>query len=655
MIEDKFDLTYYSGTDLYSDGDVENELLEAVGNKEISIEEQLIAGDSWPHLYHLSNVRENILDWYDFDPKGSLLEIGSGCGALTGLFCRKVDHVVAIELSKRRSMINATRNEQYNNLKIMLGNFEDIKITEKFDYVTLIGVFEYSICYINSENPFMDMLKRARSFLKPGGKLFIAIENKYGLKYFSGASEDHSGRLFDGIENYATVDRVRTFSRKTLEKMLVCAGFEKNDFYYPMPDYKLPSEIYSDARMPSFGSVRSACTAYDRDRYELFDERLAFDALAEDGMFPDMANSFLVVSENPAASENSAVSEDLQKSSRVIYAKYNRMRAPQYQIGTRIVEECRGTEVVRKVYKEALRKEAYAHIDNLRKNYEKLASLGGNVCPIPIHSCGEGRVEFPYVKGESLAGRVNAALGNWDHFLARMHEVMAMIYGAAGDACSTGVQAGNLTDFAVTDTFEEVFGKASFIGEDGMRLLGTMKCCTISNVDSILSNFMVEEETKQLKWIDYEWVWDCPIPVDYLKYRTLYYYYSENQGYLLHRISLTEYLEEFGIDESQAAVFARMEDNYQQYVHGKDRKYMYMSHYGKRVTNIGKNFQNDEPWFKSIMKDLNEINHTMGPHRRDLVTCHIKMHRKSEFVDRWKNRITHPGRTIKNFLAKFGR
>lgn len=262
-MEDKLDLTYYSGQDLYSDGDVEESILQAV-QPGGDIEKCLMEGDSWPHLYHLSNIRENLLDWYDFNPQGTLLEIGSGCGALTGLFCRKVSRVVAIELSKRRSMINAARNRQYDNLKIMLGNFEDIKIAEKFDYVTLIGVLEYSIGYINSGDPFRDMLARARGFLKPGGKLIVAIENKYGLKYFAGASEDHTGRCFDGLENYASVDRVRTFSHKTLEQMLEGAGFVQNEFYYPMPDYKLPSEIYSDRYLPGFGSIRNACVSYDR-------------------------------------------------------------------------------------------------------------------------------------------------------------------------------------------------------------------------------------------------------------------------------------------------------------------------------------------------------------------------------------------------------
>ena len=74
MLEDKLDLTFYAGQDLYSDGDVEEELLQAV-QKPDTIEETLLTGNSWPHLYHLSNIRENILDWYNFNPEGTLLEL----------------------------------------------------------------------------------------------------------------------------------------------------------------------------------------------------------------------------------------------------------------------------------------------------------------------------------------------------------------------------------------------------------------------------------------------------------------------------------------------------------------------------------------------------------------------------------------------------
>ena len=178
-----------------------------------SYEDVLARENEWALLYHLSPIRENLLEWYDFGEGKSLLEIGAGCGGITGLFCKKCDRVVAIDLSKRRSMINATRNRNFDNLEIMVGNFEDIQIEEKFDYVTLIGVLEYSIYYINSPSPFVDMLKKAKSYLKPGGKLIVAIENKYGIKYWAGAREDHTGNLMDGIMGYSGVERVRTFSK----------------------------------------------------------------------------------------------------------------------------------------------------------------------------------------------------------------------------------------------------------------------------------------------------------------------------------------------------------------------------------------------------------------------------------------------------------
>lgn len=288
---------FYKGSDDYSDGDaIENKILQIVSETE-DLETRLQSETEWPVLYHLSSIRHNVLRWYEFDKNASLLEIGAGCGAISGLLCEKVDQVVAIDLSKKRSTINATRNKKYSNLEIYVGNFEDIKLEQKFDYITLIGVLEYSIYYINSENPFVDMLKKVKQMLKPGGKLFIAIENKYGLKYWAGATEDHTGKLFDGIHGYVDVERVRTFSKGGLKKVLEEAGFQNNEFYYPVPDYKMPLEVYSEGYLPKPGDIKEISAAYDRDRLELFDEVLTYNALCEDGLFEEFANSFIVVSE----------------------------------------------------------------------------------------------------------------------------------------------------------------------------------------------------------------------------------------------------------------------------------------------------------------------------------------------------------------------
>ena len=291
----KLNLDFYKGTDKYSDGDIEDEILEIV-KREKDLEEYLTTDNRWPILYHLSKIRHNLLEWYPFDSDANLLEIGSGCGAVTGVFCEKCRRVVGVDLSKRRSTINAHRNKAYDNLEIMVGNFEDIRFDEKFDYVTLIGVLEYSIYYINSEKPFLDMLKKAKSLLKPGGTLITAIENKYGIKYWAGAPEDHTGRPFDGIEGYPGVERVRTFSRRGLENLLKEAGYVENRFYYPVPDYKMPMSVYSEEFVPSRGIFFENSPAYDRERLQIFDEVKAIDELTKEGMFPFFANSFLVFS-----------------------------------------------------------------------------------------------------------------------------------------------------------------------------------------------------------------------------------------------------------------------------------------------------------------------------------------------------------------------
>ena len=293
MYEDRLNLTYYHGTDTYSDGEIEDDILADLQAFD-KVEDILLSRTEWPYLYHLSPIRENLLEWYDFNPEGTTLEIGSGCGAITGILCQKTKRVVGVDLSKKRSLINVTKNRRYNNLEIMVGNFEDIVLEEKFDYVTLIGVLEYSCYYLSGEEPFVNMLKKARDYLKPGGTLIIAIENKYGLKYWAGAPEDHTGRPFDGIEGYGGVSLARTFSRKGLIRLLEDAGLSDHEFYYPMPDYKLPTEIYSKDFLPGPGSIRNMSLTFASDRAMLFDEEKAFDSLCEEGLFPDYANSFLV-------------------------------------------------------------------------------------------------------------------------------------------------------------------------------------------------------------------------------------------------------------------------------------------------------------------------------------------------------------------------
>ena len=149
-------LDCYDGEDLYSDGDVEEELLDIVKHNSADRFPALIRERAkWPILYHLSEQRENIIDWFPMKEGASVLEVGAGCGAVTGALVRMASRVVANDLSKRRSLINAWRHRDAKNLELAVGNFNRVSemLTEKFDYVTLIGVLEYAPSYMAGRTP----------------------------------------------------------------------------------------------------------------------------------------------------------------------------------------------------------------------------------------------------------------------------------------------------------------------------------------------------------------------------------------------------------------------------------------------------------------------------------------------------------------------
>lgn len=291
------DTRWYTDDDRYSDGDeTENLLLKIVTeHPEKDFPEIITRDTTWPVLYHLSPMRESLLNWIPFREGERVLELGSGCGAVTGAFLRRGLSVTGVDLSLRRSRINATRHADCGELTILVGASEEIlpHLEEKYDHVTLIGVLEYAAVFSGAEKPFHHILEQARSVLKDDGTLWVAIENKLGLKYFAGCKEDHTGRWFEGIEGYPHKSGPYTFSKKELEGLAAECGF-RCDFYYPYPDYKFPVKIFSDGFLPRKGELSRNWQCFDADRVRLFDEAKAFDTILDAGLFPEFSNSFLV-------------------------------------------------------------------------------------------------------------------------------------------------------------------------------------------------------------------------------------------------------------------------------------------------------------------------------------------------------------------------
>lgn len=288
------DDTWYDEKYEPKDTSVEENLLEYFSKDKEAIE-ILWQDDRWEMLYHVSPLRKNILDWYEFTPDVEVLEIGAECGILTEILCEKVKRVTCIESSRKKSVVNAWRNQKFANLNILVGPWNVVPVKKKYDYVLLIGGLEYVYCYIEDENAPAYFLNKIHEMLKDDGKLLLAVQNKFGLKYWAGHAEDHTGRYFDSMENYIFSQQKETsFSKDELKKMLEKTGYSAAEFYYPFPDHKFAQQIFSENYLPKEDDVICSLDSFSYDRLQLFDETRVFQNMIKEKKFDFFSNSFFV-------------------------------------------------------------------------------------------------------------------------------------------------------------------------------------------------------------------------------------------------------------------------------------------------------------------------------------------------------------------------
>ncbi|MEY8390576.1 class I SAM-dependent methyltransferase [Lachnospiraceae bacterium] len=563
------DDTHYPGEDLYSDGAVEDHILELVRTYPQEEYPRVIAREeNWAVMYHLAYERENILSWYPFTPGAKVLEVGSGCGAVTGAIAKAAGEVTCIDLSKKRSMINAVRHKDSGNIKICLGNFQDVErdLEKDFDYATLIGVFEYGRGYIGGEKPYHDFLATVMKHVRPGGKLLLAIENKFGLKYWAGCREDHAGTYFEGLEGYPAAESVRTFTRTELIRIMEECGYTDYKFYYPYPDYKLPRVIYSDAYLPRLGELNQNICNFDRDRLVLMDEGRVYDQIIKDGLFPLYANSFFVEIRKPDAekeADTAALGQNMP-----VYTKYSSGRAAEFSIQTRMVMDLAGNNIM---YKKAEHHEGQKHISHMAEAARRLKSLWQEKGLLSVNACvlkGD-RAEFEYLEGITLEEELDGLLEQ-----NRLKE--------AADRLREGIirirDSAPVTVFEMTPEFQRVFGAIAVTEEE--------QAVPVADVDLIFSNLL---RTKDQRWhvLDYEWTFFFPVPVAFILYRALHYYLEGAPA--RRRLKETfDFYEEFHISSKQREIYRQMERQFQKYITGNSVSPYSLYHtMGKKALPIG--------------------------------------------------------------------
>ena len=509
-------LEYYTQKDLYSDGDIEEQMLK-MAKEGVTCEELSSEQVSFPVIYHFSDLRANILNWYPIKKSDSVLEIGAGCGAITGTLCEKAGQVTSVELSKRRAQINYYLNEKKDNLTIMVGNLNDMDLGQQYDYVVVNGVLEYAMSFTEGDTPYETFLGKMGSYLKNTGKLLIAIENKLGMKYFAGAPEDHTDIPFFGINGYPENHSVRTFSKTELQELVKKSGFPFQKFYYPYPDYKFPTEIFTDASLTT-NHYGKNYPIYTDKTVDLFSESAGIEAMKKEQIADRFVNSFLLV----------AGKQELEEKEEILYVKLNQGRRKEFRTLTQLVrkEESVWAE------KKPLCPEAENFIAGLKKTGAQKPGKGFRNLPCRYEN---GGIVYPVLSGKTLEDRIRDLVEKeqTDEILRTLKHVYEHVF----------AQRKKEPEYQ-TKVFKEVFGE-----HPGKEYY---ECVSPANIDLICANIFEFGDDYEI--IDYEWTFDFPVPVAFIMWRMIHelYYRIPKLGALYTQDDMNH---EFGIEPSDSEIF----------------------------------------------------------------------------------------------------
>ncbi len=235
---------------------------------------------------------------------------------------------------------------------------------------------------------------------------------------------------------------------------------------------------------------------------------------------------------------------------KVIYVKYSDDRADRYKISTSIVEDAAGNRVV---YKKPENEASAAHIHNIYDNYKKLKDF---FCSNPVfESCkvnesvlNGDELRLEYLTGESYQKKLSDIYSNdgADAIIPYIDQYVNKLRSAA-----TG-------EFVITDNFRRIFGE--YEGLKGEKSLG------ITDIDFNFDNIILND---YFNIIDYEWVYDFPIPVDFVIYRALNYLAMEIRGIEGNPYEYFEALAaRYDIGNEKIEKYNKMEQSFLRHVNG---------------------------------------------------------------------------------------
>lgn len=230
--------------------------------------------DGYIQEYALDERRADFKALLPLTSESVVLDLGSGWGPVAISLARSCREVVGtdIALDNLRFIAIRARQEGIENISLVQidlldeGNlpFSDAS----FDIVLLNGVLEWVGDIAQGPSPTecqLACLREVKRVLRPGGALYIGIENRFGYPLLLGAPDGHSKLRFGTVlprllaSLYSRLVRGKdyrtyTYSYDGYRSLLKKGGFEEVSIFWPIPSYREPRFIVplEDGRLAEF-------------------------------------------------------------------------------------------------------------------------------------------------------------------------------------------------------------------------------------------------------------------------------------------------------------------------------------------------------------------------------------------------------------------
>jgi len=214
--------------------------------------------------YIADPVRAAFQDVLPLPATARVLDVGAGWGGIAATLARHYE-VVALEGVAERARFIDLRRQQENltRLTVIQGDLHKVPLgLRQFDLIVVNGVLEWVALQDHSASPpavQLVFMHRLRELLAPGGCIYLAIENRYGLAELRGAL-DHSGLPYTSLmprfvarwicarsgsyrSHFNTGYRTYTYSHRGYARLFEQVGLSIENTWIATAGYNHPSKL----------------------------------------------------------------------------------------------------------------------------------------------------------------------------------------------------------------------------------------------------------------------------------------------------------------------------------------------------------------------------------------------------------------------------